>query len=104
MASNTVPATRTWIASSLPIAYGAKLVVLALSLTIAYIAYHGYRRSGNEPMLYVSGGFVFIGTGAICEGMLYDLAGVSISAAGLVQAGLVSVGLTLVLVSLRTGT
>ncbi|TYL40726.1 hypothetical protein CV102_02660 [Natronococcus pandeyae] len=85
-------------------AYGAKLVVLALSLSIAYLAYHGYRRNGNEPMLYVSGGFVFIGTGAICEGMLYALGGVSISAAGVVQAGLVSIGLTLVLVSLRKGT
>lgn len=84
-------------------AYGAKLVVLALSLTIAYLAYHGYRQSGSEPMLYVSGGFVLIGTGAICEGMLYDLAGVSISAAGLVQAALVSTGMVLILLSLRSG-
>lgn len=103
MASSVAPATPVGFAPSLPIAYGAKLVVLALSLTIAYLAYHGYRRSGSEPMLYVSGGFVFIGTGAICESMLYDLAGVSVSAAGLLQAGLVSVGLTLILVSLRTG-
>ncbi len=84
-------------------AYGAKLVVLALSLTIAYLAYRGYRQSGREPMLYVSGGFVFIGAGAICEGMLYDLAGFSISAAGLVQAALVSTGMVLILFSLRSG-
>lgn len=84
-------------------AYGAKLVVLALSLTIAYLAYHGYRQSGSEPMLYVSGGFVFIGAGAICEGMLYGLAGISISSAGLVQATLVSVGMVLILFSLRSG-
>ncbi|WP_306057108.1 DUF7521 family protein [Natronococcus wangiae] len=103
MISSIARAAPVGVASGLPIAYGAKLIVLALSLAIAHLAYHGYRRSGSEPMLYVSGGFVFIGTGAICESMLYDLAGISISAAGLVQAGLVSVGLSLVLVSLRKG-
>lgn len=102
MISSLTPAALALFSLNLLIAYGAKLIVVALSLTIAYLAYHGYRRSGNEPMLYVSGGFVFIGIGAICEGMLYDLAGISISSAGLVQAGLVSVGMVLVLVSLRT--
>lgn len=104
MASTVALGTLTALVSPLSIAYGAKLVAFALSLTVAYLAYHGYRRNGSEPMLYVSGGFVFIGTGAVCEGMLYGLAGVSISAAGVVQAGLVSIGLTLVLVSLRKGT
>ncbi|ELY52146.1 DUF7521 family protein [Natronococcus jeotgali] len=84
-------------------AYGAKLVVVALSLTIAYLAFHGYRQSGSEPMLYVSGGFVFIGTGAVCERMLYELAGISVSSAGLVQATLVSAGMLLILFSLRSG-
>lgn len=103
MSSSVALATLFDLTAGLSIAYGAKLVVLALSLSIAYLAYHGYRRNGSEPMLYVSGGFVFIGTGAICEGMLYALAGISISTAGLVQAGLVSIGLTLILISLRTG-
>lgn len=85
------------------VTYGAKLVVLVLSLTVAYLAFHGYRQSGSEPMLYVAGGFVFIGTGAICEGMLYDLFGISISSAGLVQAVLVSTGMVLILFSLRPG-
>jgi hypothetical protein len=93
-------------ASALPgavvsITYGAKFVVLALSLTIAYLAFHGYRRNGSAPMLYVSSGFVFIGTGTVCQGMLYDLADVSLSSAGLVQACLVSIGMMLVLASLR---
>lgn len=79
----------------------AKLITLALSLTVAYLAYHGYRRSRSEPMLYVAAGFTFIGAGAICESILYDGMGISTVSAGLIQAGLVSVGMVCILVSLR---
>ncbi|WP_276256451.1 DUF7521 family protein [Halomontanus rarus] len=78
----------------------AKLITLALSLTVAYLAYHGYRRNGREPMLYVSAGFVFIGAGAICEGLIYMIFGTSIVSAGLIQAAIVSSGMILVLLSL----
>lgn len=78
----------------------AKLITLVLSLMIAYLAYHGYRRSGQEPMLYVSGGFVFIGAGAICEGLIYHVFGTTIASAAIVQAIIVSSGMLLVLVSL----
>ncbi len=79
----------------------AKLVTLALSLAVAYLAYHGYRRNSSEPMLYVSVGFVFIGAGAICEGLIYLVFDTSIESAGLIQAALVSSGMLLVLASLR---
>ncbi|ELZ24460.1 hypothetical protein C477_00825 [Haloterrigena salina JCM 13891] len=78
----------------------AKLITLVLSLAIAYLAYHGYRRSGQKPMLYVSSGFVFIGAGAICEGLIYQLFGTTIASAALVQAVIVSSGMVLVLISL----
>ncbi|WP_114579117.1 hypothetical protein [Saliphagus sp. LR7] len=78
----------------------AKLITLILSLVVAYIAYHGYRRSGQEPMLYVSGGFVFIGAGAICEGLIYHVFGTTIASAAIFQAIIVSSGMLLVLVSL----
>ena len=78
----------------------AKLITLVLSLAVASLAYHGYRRNGREPMLYVSAGFVFIGAGAICEGLIYLVFGTSILSAGLIQAAIVSSGLILVLVSL----
>ena len=77
-----------------------KLITLGLSLVVAYLAYHGYRRSDREPMLYVSVGFVFIGVGAICEGLIYRLLGTSLLSATLVQTALVSSGLLLVLASL----
>ncbi|ELY46461.1 DUF7521 family protein [Natronorubrum tibetense] len=78
----------------------AKLITLVLSLVIAYLAYHGYRRSGETPMLYVSGGFVFIGAGAICEGLIYHAFGTTVASAALVQAVIVSSGMVLVLISL----
>nr|WP_049890328.1 hypothetical protein [Natronorubrum sulfidifaciens] len=78
----------------------AKLITLTLSLAVAYLAYHGYRRQGQKPMLYVAIGFVFIGAGAICEGLIYVVFGTSILSAGLIQAAIVSSGLVLVLVSL----
>jgi len=78
----------------------AKLITLVLSLVVAYLAFHGYRRSGRTPMLYVSGGFVFIGAGAICEGLIYHAFGTTIASAALVQAVIVSSGMILVLLSL----
>jgi len=78
----------------------AKLFTFVLSLGVAYLAYYGYRRSGQTPMLYVSGGFVFIGAGAICEGLIYHVFGTTIASAALVQAAIVSSGMVLVLISL----
>ncbi|ELY50211.1 DUF7521 family protein [Natronolimnohabitans innermongolicus] len=78
----------------------SKGVTLVLSLVVSYLAYHGYRRSGQTPMLYVSGGFVFIGVGAVCEGLIYQLFGTTIASAALVQAIVVSSGMVLILFSL----
>ena len=78
----------------------AKLITLGLSLLVAYLAYHGYRRSGNTPMLYVAVGFVFIGAGAICESLIHHAFGTTIVSAALVQAAIVSSGMVFILVSL----
>ncbi len=80
-----------------------KLIPLLLSLLVAGLAYHGYRRSGREPMRYVAFGFVLIGVGAICEGLIYRLFGTSLLSAALVQGALVSCGLLLILASLTFG-
>jgi hypothetical protein len=77
-----------------------KLVALVLSLVVAGLAYHGYRRSGSDPMLFVSVGFVFIGVGAVCEGVIYLVLDTSPFSAALVQALIVSGGMLFVLVSL----
>lgn len=77
-----------------------KLIALVLSLVVAYLAYHGYRRSGNEAMLYVSVGFVFIGVGAVCEGIVYLVFDTTLVSAALVQAVIFSSGILFVLVSI----
>jgi len=77
-----------------------KLITLVLSLVVAALAYHGYRRNESAPMLYVSMGFVFIGVGAICEGLIYRVLDTSLRAAAFVQALIVSSGMLFVLISL----
>jgi hypothetical protein len=81
-----------------------KVVTLVLSLVVAGLAYHGDRRSGSDPMLFVAAGFVFIGVGAICEGLIYRVFGTTLLSAALVQAAIVSSGLLLVLASLTLDT
>jgi hypothetical protein len=77
-----------------------KLITLVLSLAVASLAYHGYRRNESTPMLYVSMGFVFIGVGAICEGLIYRVLNTSLRSASLVQALIVSSGMLCILLSL----
>ncbi|GAB3317268.1 DUF7521 family protein [Haloplanus salinarum] len=77
-----------------------KLITLVLSLVVAYLAYHGYRRNESAPMLYVAVGFVFIGVGTICEGLIYRLFGTSLQSAAIMQALIVSSGLLFILASL----
>lgn len=85
--------------SSIPIV-AVKLIALLLSLSVAYLAFYAYRRSESDPMFYVSVGFVFIGIGAICEGLILDTFETSMFSAALIQAILVSVGMVLILRSL----
>ncbi len=78
----------------------AKLVTMGLGFLIAYKAYRGYRVYGSEPMLYVAIGFLFISIGAIVEGLLFDVLGVSIFVAGTIQTSIVALGMLFVLYSL----
>ena len=81
---------------SIPIV-AVKLLALLLSLSVSYLAFYAYRRSESDPMFYVSVGFVFIGIGAICEGVILKTFDTSLFSAALVQAILVSVGMLLIL-------
>jgi len=80
-----------------------KLVTLVLSLTVAYLAFYAYQRSEQSPMFHVSVGFVFIGLGAICEGLIYAVLNTSLFSAALVQAVLVSLGMGFILRSVTLG-
>ena len=78
----------------------AKIVTMILGFLIAYKAFVGYRTYDSEPMLYVAIGFLLISVGAVIEGLLYDVAGLSIFLAGTVQTMIVAVGMLFVLYSL----
>jgi hypothetical protein len=78
----------------------AKLVTVGLGLLIAYQAYKGYRTYGNEAMRYVAIGFLFISVGAVIEGVLFDIAGLSIFMAGTIQTAIVAIGMLVILYSL----
>lgn len=79
----------------------AKSITVALGLSIAYQAYRGYAVHGSEPMLYVSVGFLFISVGAVIEGVLFDVVGLSIFMAGTIQTAIVAVGMLVILYSLH---
>ncbi|MDS0243193.1 MULTISPECIES: hypothetical protein [unclassified Haloferax] len=78
----------------------AKLVTMVLGFLIAYQAYRGYRRNHSRPMLYVAIGFVFISFGAVIEGLLFDIVGLTLSDSGTVATIIVAVGMLSVLYAL----
>lgn len=78
----------------------AKLIVIVLGFLIAYQAYRGYRRSHSRPMLYVAIGFVFISFGAVLEGLLFDVIGLTLTDSSTVATIIVSIGMLSVLYAL----
>lgn len=78
----------------------AKLVTVGLGLLITYQAVKDYRVHGDKPMLYVAVGFLLISVGAVIEGSLFDVVGLSIFLAGTIQTSIVGVGMIVILYSL----
>jgi len=78
----------------------AKLVTMALGFLIAYQAYVAHRRSGSESMRYVAVGFVLISFGAVIEGVLFDVVGLTLHDSGTVATAFVAVGMLSVLYAL----
>lgn len=82
----------------------AKLVTMGLGFLIAYQAYGAYRTYQSEPMGFVALGFGLISVGAVIEGLLFEVEGVSIFVAGAVQTTIVAAGMLAVLYSLYGST
>lgn len=78
----------------------AKAITMVIGLLIAGTAYRGYRRSGDESMLYLAVGFAIISVGAVVEGIFFDVLHLSIFWAGTVQTSIVAVGMLVILYSL----
>ncbi|WP_276274323.1 DUF7521 family protein [Haloarcula litorea] len=78
----------------------AKLVTMALGFIIAFQAYRGYRRSNSQSMLYLAIGFAIISFGAIIEGILFDVVGLTFHNAGTVATAIVAIGMLTILYAL----
>jgi hypothetical protein len=78
----------------------AKLVTMVLGFLIAYQAYRGYRRSNSQSMLYLAVGFAIISFGAIVEGILFDVVGLTFHNAGTVATTIVAIGMLTILYAL----
>jgi len=78
----------------------AKLVTMALGFVIAYQAYRGYRRSNSQSMAYLAVGFAIISFGAIIEGVLFDVIGLTFHAAGTAATAIVAIGMSIILYAL----
>lgn len=78
----------------------AKIIVIILGVLIALQSYRAYKRYNNQPMLYLAIGFVTISIGAVIEGILFDIANVSIFYSGMIQSVIVIIGMGFVLYSL----
>jgi Na+/proline symporter len=78
----------------------AKVVTMVIGLVIAGTAYRGYKRSGEESMLYLAVGFAIISVGAVVEGVFFDVLHFSIFWAGTIQTSIVAAGMLVILYSL----
>jgi len=78
----------------------AKIVTMALGFIIAFQAYRGYRRSNSQSLLYLAIGFAIISFGAIIEGILFDVVGLTFHNAGTVATAIVAIGMLTILYAL----
>ena len=78
----------------------AKLVVVALGLLISFQVVRAYGREEGQRMLLVAGGFCLLAVGSVLESVLYDVAGLSVFLAGMVQTAFVAAGMLFLLYSL----
>lgn len=68
-----------------------KTVLLGLGGAIAYLAYRGWRDSGERTMLYLAGGFAVVTLAILLQGIFFELVGLGLATADLL-ATLVAIG------------
>jgi len=78
----------------------AKLVTMVLGLLIAFQAYRGYRRHHSRSMFYLAVGFGFVSVGAVVEGLLFDVVGLTLANASTIATAVVAIGMCTILYAL----
>lgn len=77
-----------------------KTVLLLLGGLITYLAYAGYRDTGEGTMLYLAAGFGLVTFAILLQGIFFELVGLGLAAADLLATLVAIAGFATILVSL----
>ena len=79
----------------------AKIVVLALGMTIAGLALLAYRRTASRLMLGLGVGFALVALGSFVEGFLFEILDWDLVTVHLIESAFVFVGIGIIALLLR---
>lgn len=79
----------------------SELLALFLGAVVVFLAYRGYKRTNKAFMVWLALGFAFLVTGAVIEGLLYELLGVPLVQAHVTRASFTALGFLLVIFSIH---
>lgn len=79
----------------------ARLIVLALGVTITYYSASAYRRTGASYLRTASLGFAIITAGVLVEGLLFEFGGLDLEIVHVVESVAIGLGFLVLLFSLR---
>ena len=77
-----------------------RTLVLLLGLSIAYLSYRAYQRTGSRYLRNASIGFAIVAFGVFLEGVLYQLFDWSLVTVHIVESVVIAIGFTVLLYSL----
>lgn len=77
-----------------------RTIVLVLGLSIAYLSYKAYRRTGSRYLRHASIGFAIVAFGVFLEGILYEVLGMTLYTAHIIESVVVAIGFGVLLYSL----
>lgn len=77
-----------------------RTVVLGLGLSIAYLSFKAYRRTGSRYLREASIGFAIVAFGIFLEGVLFELVGWDLVTVHIVNSVVIAIGFGVLLYSL----
>lgn len=80
---------------------GVEIVSLAVALVLVTLAYRGYKRSHSKALLLAAIGFAILGAASLAEGLLFEVAGLSLNEAHAFRSTITALGLIVLLYSIN---
>ncbi|WP_309492416.1 DUF7521 family protein [Candidatus Hecatella orcuttiae] len=78
-----------------------ELLSLAVALVLVTLAYGGYRKSRSKAMLSAALGFGILGIASLLEGVLFEVAGLSLGEAHAFRSSFTLIGFLILLYSIH---